>query len=330
MKKILILFGGPSSEHLISCKSAKSIIEHIDDDKYEVDICGISEDNIWYQFDDLLDMLETGNWLVSTQKKRIENIIEFIKKYDIVFPIIHGSLGEDGKIVALLDMFGVKYIGSGVLSHALGYDKYFTKQICKNIGVKQVDYVLIKKNENKHLKKIENSMNYPLIVKPCCCGSSIGITVVNNKKELSKGVKDAFKYDDKVIIEKYIKNRREFECGVLEDKKIVTSSIGEIVTNSKIYDYDSKYINKSKVIIPAFISNELSDTIKKQSLDIFNILNCKGLARIDFIYDNDNDILYFNEINTMPGFTDISMYAKGFINDGISYKELINKLIDSV
>lgn len=329
MKKVLILFGGPTNEHLISCRSAKNILENIDYKKYNVSTCGISEDNSWYQFNDTLDLLDNGNWRVSSNNEKIENIVEYIKDFDVVFPIIHGTLGEDGKLASMFDMFNISYIGSNCLAHALGYDKYYTKLICSNLDIEQIEYVVLNKGEKKYTKIIEEKLGYPVIIKPCCSGSSIGINVANNKKELAKYIKDAFAYDNKVIIEKYIKNRREFECGILEDKKIIASTIGEIIIDNGFYDYDSKYVNKSNIVIPAFISDEIETMIKNTSTYIFKILGCKSLARVDFIYDEDNDVLYFNEINTMPGFTDISMYSKVFDYDGISYKDLITKLIEN-
>lgn len=329
MKKVLVLFGGPSNEHLISCKSAKSILENIDYKKYDVNVCGISKNGCWYRYNDTLELLENGDWMTSSNNDYVDNIGDFIKKFDVIFPIIHGYLGEDGSLAGLFNVLCVKYVGSNCLAHALGFDKYYTKLICNNLDISQIDYVIINKKERKFLKKVEDSLNYPVIIKPSNCGSSIGVNVAKNKKQLSKYLKEAFNYADKVIVEKYIENRREFECGILFDKKLIVSSVGEIVIDGNFYDYDSKYVKKSDVIIPAFISDDLEEKIKKYAVDIFNIIGCKGIARVDFIYDDDNDKLYFNEINTMPGFTDISMYSKVFINDGINYKNLISKLIDN-
>lgn len=328
VKKVLLLFGGPSNEHLISCKSVSSIVKNIDYKKYDVSICGISEDGIWYSFNDNIDLLENGNWLVSNNKK-IENIVEFIKSFDVVFPVIHGKLGEDGSLAGFFNTFNINYVASGNLSHGICYDKYYTKLICNNFDIKQIDYVVINKNEKKYLKKVSDNLTYPVIVKPCKSGSSIGINISYNRSDLSKHIKEAFIYDNRVIVEKYIENRREFECGVLSSKKNIISSVGEIIIEDGFYDYDSKYITKSKVLIPAFINKELENKIKDTTSLIFNIMGCKSLARVDFIYDNDKDILYFNEINTIPGFTDISMYSKAFIYDGISYKDLISKIIES-
>ena len=329
MKKVLLVFGGPSNEHLISCKSIKSILENIDYKKYDVSVCGISESLEWYKFNDSLEMLEDGSWINSSNNEKIENIVEFFKTFDVVFPVIHGTLGEDGKLASMLDIFNVKYVGSKGLAHGIGYDKHYTKLICKSLNINQIDYIVLYKNEKKYIKKVEDNLSYPVIVKPCCSGSSIGVNIVNNRKELSKFIKEAFIFDDKILVEKYIEKKREFECGVLEDKKIIVSSVGEIINDDNIYDYESKYIKKADVVVPAFISSNINNQIKKWSIDIFNILGCSGLARIDFIYDTLEDILYFNEINTIPGFTDISMYSKVFNYDGISFKSLIDKLIDN-
>ncbi len=327
MKKVLILFGGPSEEHLISCKSTKSILENINYKKYNVSICGISKNNNWYEFNDTLDLLENGNWLISQNNKYIENIINYLKGFDVVFPIIHGALGEDGKLIAMLDIFNIKYVGSSYLSHACSLDKYLTKLICNDYKIKQVSYVLLKKENKIDIKILENKLKYPMIIKPCSNGSSIGISIAKNKKELENAIKYAFKFDNKILIEKFIK-AKELECAVIEDKKIIASSIGEIIPSNVFYDYNAKYEKESKIIIPAKIDDELKKEIQDKAIKIFKVLNCKDYARIDFLYDIENNILYFNEINTIPGFTKISMFAKLFEYDKINYKKLITKLID--
>lgn len=328
MKKVLILFGGPSHEHLISCKSAKGILENIDYKRYNVKICGISKNNVWYEFNDTLELLENGNWLNSKNNAYIDNIIDYLRSFDIVFPIIHGALGEDGKIEALLEIFDIKYVGSSSLAHACGMDKYLTKTICNSNNIKQVDFILLNKNDKKKFKYYEEKIGYPMIIKPTSNGSSIGISIANNKKELEKAIKYAFKYDKKILIEKFIK-AKELECGIIKDKKIIASSIGEIVPSNVFYDYNAKYEKESKTIIPADIDEKLKEKIQKEAILIFEILGCKDYARVDFLYDEKNDILYFNEINTIPGFTKISMFTKLFDYDGINYKNLISKLIDN-
>lgn len=328
MKKVLILFGGPSTEHLVSCRSTKGILENIDYKKFDVTTCGISKNNIWYVFNDSLELLENGNWLASHNNEYVDNIAKFINEFDVVFPVIHGALGEDGKLQAMFDMFDVKYVGSGSLANAICMDKHFTKLICDSYNIKQVDYIVIKNRSKKCIKECIDKIGFPAIVKPCNGGSSIGISIAHNKKELDSAIKLALSYDKKVIVEKFIKCR-EFECGILFDKKIIASSVGEVLPSNEFYDYDAKYDKKSEVVIPAGINDELNDKIKELSIKIFEILECSGFARVDFLYDEDNDILYFNEINTIPGFTKISMYSKLFEYDGISYRNLITKLIEN-
>lgn len=320
MKKILILFGGNSHEHNISCKSAKTILENIDNNKFETTAVGIYQNN-WYIFNDNLDYLTNNNWLESNITK-IDNIIEFIKQFDKIFPIIHGNDGETGALSGLFNLFDIQYVGSNILGHATSYDKEITKIICSHHNIPQIPYITL--HNNQKIKKID--IEYPVIVKPASCGSSIGINIANNNKELNKYVKIAFNYDTKVIIEKFIK-ARELECAILEDKKLIVSTVGEIKSTNTFYDYESKYILDSKLIIPANINKEIIKQIQDYSIKIFKILSLKKLSRIDFLYDYENNKLYFNEINTIPGFTSISMYPQLFNHQGITTKELITKLL---
>ena len=322
MKKILVLFGGNSYEHYISCLSAKTILEHIDRKKYDITTVGITKDNLWYIFNDNLDIL-TKDWTKGKLTK-IDNIIEFIKQFDKVFPIIHGNPEENGNLQGMLNVFNIKYVGTDLLGSIISYDKDLTKIICEKYNIPQVPYITI--TESSSLKNI--NIDYPVIIKPAKCGSSIGINIANNLKELNKCIKEAFKYDNKVIIEKFIK-ARELECAVLYDKKLKASPVGEIKSVNTFYDYEAKYEKDSDLLIPAPISKELTKQIQELSLKIFKILELKDLSRIDFLYDYNNDILYFNEVNTMPGFTSISMYPLLFNKIGISIKELITKLIEN-
>ena len=322
MKKILVLFGGNSYEHYISCLSGKTILNNIDRKKYDVTAVGINKDNNWYIFNDNLDIL-TKEWTKGNITK-IDNIISFIKQFDKVFPIIHGNPEENGNLQGMLNLFNIKYVGTDLLGSIISYDKDLTKIICNNYNIPQVPYITI--TENIPLKKID--IDYPVIIKPAKCGSSIGINIANNLKELNKHIKEAFKYDNKVIIEKFIKSR-ELECAVLYDKKLKVSPVGEIKSINTFYDYEAKYVSDSKLLIPAPIDKDLTKRIQDLSLKIFKALELKDLSRIDFLYDYNNDILYFNEVNTMPGFTAISMYPLLFKEKGINIKELITKLIEN-
>ena len=322
MKKILILFGGNSYEHKISCLSAKTILENIDRSKYEVTSIGITKDNIWYIFNDNLSLLEK-DWTKGNITK-IENIIEFLKKFNKVFPIIHGNPEENGNLQGLFNLFDIEYVGTNLLGSIISYDKDITKIICSHYNIPQIPYITVYKDRN--IKNI--NIDFPNIIKPAKCGSSIGINIASNQKELNKYLKEAFKYDDKVIIEKFIK-ARELECAILYDKKIKISPVGEIKSKNTFYDYNAKYISDSNLLIPAPIDKSLEKKIHFLSLKISNIIELKDLSRIDFLYDYNNDILYFNEVNTMPGFTNISMYPLLFKEKVITIKDLITKLIEN-
>lgn len=319
MKKVLILFGGNSYEHEISCKSVNFIIDNIDISKFDYKLVGIDYNNEWYEVDNKKEI--NKEWKKNNVVK-IDNIIEYCKEFDIIFPMIHGNTCEDGKWQSLFELYNIKYVGCNSYSSIICYDKLLTKIFLEKYSIPQVPYIIY--NDNLNLENIE----YPVIVKPCKCGSSIGINVAYNKKELKKYLKIAKKYDNNILIEKYIKNNRELECAVLEDKKkLIISDIGEIINNGNWYDYDSKYVNKIDTVI-SNIDVNIKNDIKNYSKKIFNILGCNGLSRIDFLYDLDNKKLYFSEINTMPGFTEISMYPKLINNEGINFNEIITKLLD--
>lgn len=300
MKKVVLIYGGKSSEHDVSCNSAKEIMNNIDTNKFILSCVYVTRNNEW-----------------TYQSKKIDNIIEFLKQYDVVFNIIHGNTGEDGKIQGMLDLFNIKYIGSNCGSSYICMDKERTKQILKYYNIPQVPF------QNGKDKLI---IPYPVIVKPAKGGSSIGISVANNKKEYKKAIKKALKYDEKIIVEKYIK-ARELECAIIEDKKIIVSDIGEIITENSFYDYETKYIKNNAKTIISDIPENIKKQIKKYAKTVFKVLELKGLARIDFFYDIEYNKIYLNEINTLPGFTKISMYPK--LLNKYKYKDLITKLIEN-
>lgn len=325
MKKVLVLCGGNSSEHKVSLISAKSILNNIDNNLFEASTVIIDYDNKWYEYGGKVDYL--SEWK-QQEYEHIDNIVDYLKKYDVVFPITHGTNGEDGKLQGMLDLFNIKYIGCKTSSSAICMDKDFSKMIFSYLGIPQVPFITIT-NKKFKIHDIIKKLGLPLIVKPANCGSSIGINKANNKKELKKAIIEAFKYDEKIIIEKFIK-ARELECGILEDKDFYISEIGEILPANEFYDYNAKYENKkSCTTIPAKLTKEVKDKIIKYVKIAFDGINGKGFARIDFFYDEDNGQLYLNEINTLPGFTEISMYPKLFAYSGIEYKDLITKLINN-
>lgn len=302
MKKVLLIYGGKSPEHDVSIDSANAIKNNIDNKKYILDSIYITKDNKWLH-----------------NNEQIDNIINFINKYDVVFPIIHGINGEDGKLQGMLDLFDIKYIGSNCGSSYICMDKIRTKEILSNYDIPMLPYQIYNKN-------IE--IDYPVIVKPSNSGSSLGISIVHNKKELNSAIKKASTYDKKILIEKYIENPIELECAVLQDKNKLIVEIGQINHNSNFYDYETKYENDEICtnLVPD-IPNDIKDKLIDYSKKIFNILELKGLSRIDFFYHEDK--IYLNEINTLPGFTNISMYPMLLINHGISYSSLLTKLIEN-
>ena len=328
MKKVLLLFGGKSSEHYISCLSAKTIIENIDTTKYELTIVGIDENNNWYIFNDDLSYLKNGNWKEAENIHLISNIVNYISLFDVIFPITHGNYGEDGKLQGFLDLFDVKYVGCKTTASAIGMDKNIAKIIFKNLNIPQVPHVTI--NYDKYsIKEITKQLKYPLIVKPANGGSSIGISKANNKKELIEAINEAGVYDKTIIIEKFI-TARELECSVIENKNLIVSEIGEIIPANEFYDYSAKYENKrSQTVIPAKIPKKISKLIKDTARLALYGIGGKGYARIDFFYDEINNKIYLNEINTIPGFTDISMFPKLLMFNTISLTDIITILIEN-
>ena len=317
MKKILILFGGNSYEHNISCKSVNFVIENIDRKKFCFKVVGIFKDNNWYIVDNY--PINENWWNKSLEK--VNNITSYLNFFDKVFPIIHGNTSEDGKLSSLFELFNIKYVGCNSYSSLTCYDKILSKLILERYNIPIVPYKIYNSKTNY------KSISYPVIIKPSKCGSSIGISIAHNYKEFKKAINLALKYDSKILIEKYIENNKELECAVICKKgKIYVSNVGEIIKD-KWYDYNSKYINKIKTKI-----SDIDINIKKQiqnfTLSIFKTLECSNYSRVDFLYDINNNKLYFNEINTIPGLTDISMYPKLINNIGINNKELITCLIN--
>ncbi|MBR3523204.1 MAG: D-alanine--D-alanine ligase [Bacilli bacterium] len=320
IKKILILFGSNSYEHEVSCDSVNFVIKNIDTKKYNYDIVGIDYNNNWYLLNKNIKI--TPKWL-KEDKKIIDNTIKFAKKYDVVIPIIHGNTFEDGKLQSLFELNNINYVGCDSYSSIISYDKLLTKLILEKYNIKQVKYYIYQKDMNL------NEIEYPIIIKPCKCGSSLGINVAKNKKEALKCINEALKYDNSIILEQYIENKEEYECAILQDKKkTIVSDIGIILNNGCIYDYKAKYKTKIETDI-ANINTKLKKEIQSTAKKIFHILGCKDLSRVDFLYDIDNKEIYFNEINTMPGFTEISMYPKLMNIKGVNAKKLISILIEN-
>lgn len=325
MKKVLILFGGKGTEHLISCKSAKSIAENIDRSLFSYEMAGISLTGEWYKFNDDLAFLDNGNWLLGRIFK-IDNIVEYLKCFDVIFPITHGNFGEDGKLQGFFDSFDIKYVGSKTCSSVIGFDKSLSKLVFESLKIPQLPYMVVGKKYS--IFSIIDTIGFPMIIKPCCGGSSIGISKANNKKELVRAIKLALKYDSKIIIEKFI-NCRELECSVLGNSDFICSYPGEIKSCNDFYDYDAKYVKDSLTLIPNDLPLDVIDKVKEYSAKIFVGMGISDYSRIDFFYDESNGMVYINEINTIPGFTCISMFPKLMQHENINYTELISILINN-
>lgn len=329
MIRLGIIYGGISTEHDISVMSAKSIIENLDKEKYEIHEIYINEYGKWFQNS-------------NGEKEEISNIVWYLKDLDVAFPVLHGLGGEDGTIQGMFEMLKIPYVGCGVLASSIGMDKVYTKTIFEKAGIEQVPYMYIKKNENGYviinekfeeedfkIEKISNKIKFPMFVKPSNSGSSIGVKKAMNNSELKMAIEHAAEYDNKILVEQGI-STREIECAILEDKELTASTVGEIISAEGFYSFDAKYnIPESKTIIPADMPNEQIEQIQKLAIKAFKAIDGKGLARVDFFIEKETNKIYINEINTMPGFTKISMYPKLFEAVGITYSELLDKLIEN-
>lgn len=343
-KTVAVIFGGYSSEHEVSRVSASTIISNIDTEKYYVLPIGITKEGKWLLYNGSVDKIRNGEWerygvpaIISpdkTSKSILKIVNEKVKNIsvDVIFPVLHGLNGEDGTIQGLFELSGIPYVGCGVLSSSVSMDKAFTKIIAKNAKVKQAKYLVLYKDEadkQSVLKKIETSLGFPCFVKPANAGSSVGISKAHNKEELKEALLLASMHDRKIIIEEAVVGR-EVECAVLGlGKKAVASSVGEVLAAAEFYDYDAKYNNSaSKTVIPADLPEKITKEIQKTAVKIFAAVDGTGLSRVDFFVEKDTNNVVFNEINTLPGFTPISMYPMLFADSGIKINELIDRLID--
>ncbi|TCT13962.1 D-alanine--D-alanine ligase [Natranaerovirga pectinivora] len=346
MKQInlVVLFGGQSSEHEVSCVSATTVIENIDSNNYKVIPVGITKEGKWllYEGKDLTE-LKSGEWINKSKPAFIspdasEKALYIIEKnsykkeqIDVVFPVLHGMFGEDGTIQGLLELAKIPYVGCGVFTSSASMDKHYTKIVVDQLGIDQAKHITISKydlNEMENIiEQIEGKLVYPMFIKPSNAGSSVGISKAKNREELVEGIRKAAVHDRKIIIEEGIIGR-EIECAVLGGISPKASGLGEVVAAAEFYDYDAKYNNnESKTIINPELPKVVADEIRKNAVQIFTALDGYGLSRVDFFVEKDTNRIIFNEINTLPGFTSISMYPMLWEEKGISKKELIDKLI---
>jgi D-alanine-D-alanine ligase len=343
--RIGVIFGGRSVEHEVSLVSAASVIQALDKDKYDVVPIGIASTGQWLSSGETLHLLkekqpverEQEQLLTPDPRKRSLVAINdgggVGKALDVIFPVVHGKFGEDGALQGLLELADIPYVGPGVLGSAVGMDKVMQKEmlIRAHIPTAPSMWFTIEEYEARHKKiiaDIERKLKYPLFIKPSNSGSSIGITKAHTRKELLVSIETAAQFDRRILVEQGINNAREIECGVLGNDRPAASVPGEIIPSNEFYDYDAKYVDeKSNAVIPAKLPNPIVKKIQQYALTAFRALDCAGMARVDFLVTKKTNRIYLNEMNTIPGFTSISMYPKLWQASGVSYSALLDTLI---
>lgn len=335
--RLLILCGGKSAEHDVSIMSARNIVQSLNKDKYEIKIIGIDKQGNWWPISmrELVSATDLfSDKKVTTIKQRYNLLLGLnkkeINKIDVVFPILHGPMGEDGTVQGFLKLVNLPFVGAGVIGSAIGMDKEVSKRLLRDAGLPIVKFLTYQKCQKDKIifEKVKRELGLPLFIKPVNLGSSVGITKVHNKKEFIKALTLAFGYDNKVIIEKYVKGR-EIECSVLGNEQPQASICGEIIPHEEFYSYEAKYLNTTgaSLIIPARLTKHLEKKIQQLAIKAFQVLNCEGMARVDF-FVAEREQIFINEINTIPGFTSISMYPKLWEASGLAYTKLIDTLIE--
>ena len=344
--KVGVIFGGMSTEHDVSITSGTSVIKNLDKEKYEIYPVYIDEEGKWFEYSKKvqdIDVLDVGQKI--EEKTKIINPIEYLQECDVIFPVLHGLYGEDGTIQGMLELIKKPYVGCKVLSSSICMDKVYSKFIFENSNIDQAKYIYLRKNKDKYIyvdkefnekivnlneigEIVEKALGYPVFIKPSNSGSSIGINKAKNKEELEKYIEYAAQYDKKILIEESI-DGREVECAILGNEDVLASGVGEILSAEDFYTFDAKYKNSaSRTVIPADISKDIIEKIRKTAIKAFKAVDAKGFARVDFFVEKKTNQVKIIEINTMPGFTQISMYPKLWEQEGIKYSELLDKLIN--
>lgn len=345
-KKVGIIFGGKSAEHEVSLQSAKNIVDAIDKEKFDVVLLGIDKSGKWHLNDKSSYLLNAENPKLIALNKTDDNVAIVpgsnsnqlihadsatgLDQLDVVFPIVHGTLGEDGSLQGMLRMANLPYVGPSVLGSSVCMDKDIAKRLLQSAGINVAKGITVKRsNKDKiHFDEVSKNLGTPMFIKPANQGSSVGVSKVNNEEEFKIAVEEAFQYDHKIVIEENIVGR-EIEVAVLGNDEPMASVPGEVLPNTDFYSYESKYIDEkgADLAIPAKLNENQVKKIQSAAVEAFKTLECEGLARVDFFL-TENDELYVNEVNTLPGFTKISMYPKLWEISGIPYTELISRLID--
>jgi D-alanine-D-alanine ligase len=343
--RVGVIFGGRSGEHEVSLVSATSVINALDNEQYDIVPIGITREGRWVSSADALKLLKNGTglereperFLVPEPGRRAlvsaEGLKDDIPQIDVVIPLIHGVHGEDGTLQGLLELANLPYVGAGVLASAVGMDKIIQKQLFVQAGLPVPKHVwfpssICNDRPRKVVTAVERSLRYPLFVKPANTGSSVGISKAHNREELLAGLHEALQYDRKVIIEQGVTDAREIECSVLGNDEPEASVLGEIIPSNEFYDYDAKYVDgKSKAVIPAQLPKKVTKRIRTLAVQAFRVIDGSGMARVDFFVTRKTFQVYLNEVNTIPGFTSISMYPKLWEASGVSFPELLDRLI---
>lgn len=345
MKKIRVgvLFGGKSAEHEVSLQSAKNVVDAIDRDKYEVVLIGIDKRGTWL-LSDQSNFLLDANDPSKVALNRASNTVALVPQsegeltglsnrtagagVDVIFPILHGPYGEDGTVQGLLKLANVPFVGASVLGSALGMDKDVMKRLLREAGIPVAKFLAFRAaHELPDFDAVVNGLGLPFFVKPANMGSSVGVHKVAGKNDFKRAVEDASRFDRKILIEEFI-DGREIECSVLGNEEPIASVVGEIVPQHEFYSYEAKYLDEHGALlqVPAELPKEVSDEVRALAVRTFKVMECEGLGRVDFFLKRDGRIVV-NEINTMPGFTRISMYPRLWEATGISYDKLIDRLI---
>ena len=351
VKKIRVglIFGGRSGEHEVSFCSASSIIKAINKGKYTVVPIGITKEGRWISPQDSELALQSGkiegkstvillndpsgNALIRTTNNQRSDKSPALERVDVIFPVLHGPYGEDGTVQGLLEVVNIPYVGAGVAASAISMDKDLMKTIFQQRGLPILKWMTIRRKEwqkdkEKILSSIENGFEYPLFVKPTNLGSSVGITKVHEKEELEGAIDLASSYDRKILIEEGLEEVREIECGILGNDEPRASVVGEVRPAGEFYDYDSKYIDGgTQLIVPAELPDDVSKKVQDIALLAFKAVDAVGMARVDFFVSKKENKIYLNEINTIPGFTSVSMYPRLWMASGVPYSDLIDQLI---
>ncbi len=343
---VCVLFGGMSPEHKVSLRSAESVLNNMDTEKYNVFPVGIAEDGDWVLYGSTdYSKLPTGQWLECPENRKaaispirgqglliFEGDCVVRELIEVVFPVLHGENGEDGSVQGLLQLAGIPYVGPHVSASAVSMDKTLTKLVADNACVQQAAWQLVRDYEvTNHMEQVivrlEEKFEYPMFVKPAGTGSSVGVSKAADRKGLEVALTHAAKFDSKILVEEFI-NGREIEVAVMGNDSPVASICGEIDSGAEFYDYDAKYVTDTSVAyIPARIPEDVEEFVREQAVKIYSAIGCQGLSRVDFFVTHDDNRVVFNEINTLPGFTSISMYPKLFAASGIPYNELIDNLL---